>query len=289
MKTLAAIVDSPPASPFCVLHAQPEPPSPLVFDSPHSGTHWPAGATPAAVPPDALDSCWSAYVDALWAEAIVPCPSSHRGMGLIRRDALPGLPIYRAALSVQEVQRRIDQCYDPYHAALDRLIGAAQAHHGLCVHVVCLSMKSVGNAMNDDAGQPRPDFVLSDLNGGSAEPFLLRWMAAALGATGHSVRINRPYRGDELLRRHGQPALGRHSVQIAVNRALYMHEAGCVRHGGYARLLRHLAHFVRQLDAGLRAELRPASCLSRPPLAPLPGRAASPADATLPRPCCASG
>lgn len=326
MRPLATAPHDPPSGPFCVLDAHPEPRSPLVFDSPHSGSQWPASATPPAVPPEALDTCWSAYVDALWAEAIggsapllaagfhracidpnrarddidpallaetwpaaiVPCPSSHRGMGLIRRDALPGLPLYRAALSVQEVQHRIDQCYDPYHAALDRLISAAQARHGMCVHIVCLSMKSVGNAMNDDEGQARPDFVLSDLEGGSADPFLLRWMAAALGAMGHSVRVNRPYRGDELLRRHGRPGFGRHSVQIAVNRALYMHEAGCVRHGGYTRLLRHLAHFVRQLDAGLRAELRPRWRLSPPQLAQASAQAASPAGATLPPPCCAA-
>lgn len=272
---------------------------------PHCGAHWPAQGTPTIAPESALRTSWDAHLDALWAEAIagdapllaarfhrayidanrarddidpellseawpgdiVPCPTSHKGMGLIRRFALPGVPMYSQLLETADVQARITQCYDPYHAMLDKLIDNAQAQFGRCVHIVCLAMKSVGNAMNEDSGMARPDFVVSDQEGCSTDPFLLRWVAASLGALGHSVQLNHPYRGGELVRRHGQPGRGRHSLQIAINRALYMDEASCQRHAGYSRLVRHLARFVKQMDAGLMAELAPRRCITLPPLA----------------------
>lgn len=295
-----------PVQPFTLFGGHAQPRSPLVFDAPHCGADWPAQGTPTIAPDSALRTSWDAHLDALWAEAIagdapllaarfhrayidanrarddidpellaeawpgdiVPCPTSHKGMGLIRRFALPGVPMYGQLLETADVQARIAQCYDPYHAMLDRLIDNAQARFGRCVHIVCLSMKSVGNAMNEDSGATRPDFVVSDQEGCSTDPFLLRWVAASLGALGHSVQLNHPYRGGELVRRHGQPGRGRHSLQIAINRALYMDETSCQRHAGYSRLVRHLTRFVKQMDAGLLADLAPRRCITLPPLAP---------------------
>ncbi|WP_395699431.1 N-formylglutamate amidohydrolase [Aquabacterium sp.] len=269
--------------------------SPLVFDSPHSWRDWPADGTPTSAPASAVKTSWDAFVDELWAEALDgsapllaarfhrayidanrprddidpallaapwpgplnPGPTSRRGMGLIRRLALPGVPMYTHLLSVEDVSGRIERCYDPYHAKLAALVEAAHARFGMSVHVDCHSMKSTGNAMNVDSGAARPDIVVSDLEGRSADPFLVRWIAASLGSLGYRVQINHPYRGEELVRRHGRPASGRHSVQIEINRALYMDEARFMRHAGAARLVRDLASFVRQLAAGLSAEFLP--------------------------------
>ena len=45
-----------------------------------------------------------------------------------------------------------------------------------------------------------------------------------LRGLGYSVAINDPYKGVEIVRRHGRPARGRHSLQIELNRRLYMDE-----------------------------------------------------------------
>lgn len=268
---------------------------PLVFDSPHSWPFWPVDGTPTAASEAALRTSWDAFVDELWAEALsgaapvlaarfhrayidanrarddidsamlaerwpaplAPGALTRRGMGLLRRYALPGVPMYRHLLSVEDVAGRLERFYDPYHAQLAALIDQTHARFGLCVHIDCHSMKSRGNAMNEDDGALRPDMVVSDLEGRSADGYLVRWIAAALEGLGYRVQINKPYRGGELLRRHGQPALGRHSVQIELNRALYMDEARFVRHDGAARLVRDLALFVRQLASAIDGELMP--------------------------------
>ncbi len=192
-----------------------------------------------------------------WPEPLAPSAACGRGMGLIRRLVLPGVPLYAQPLPVDEVRARITDYYDPYHQALEGLISAAHAAFGLCVHIDCHSMKSVGNGMNVDAGKARPDMVVSNLAGQTSDPFLLRWVVQHLSSLGYRVQANHPYQGAELVRRHGRPALGRHSLQIEINRALYMNEARFERHDGFERLARDLGTLVAALDDGLRLTLYP--------------------------------
>ena len=267
--------------------------SPLVFDSPHSWPEWPAEATMPLVPRQVLLTSWDAYVDELWAHALegaVPllaarfhraCIDANRGrddidaqmlqgawptllnptrksavgMGLIRREALPGVPMYSAKLPVAEVRARIERYYDPYHAELERLIDAAHQRFGLACHVDCHSMKSVGNAMNDDAGRARPDIVVSDLDGRSSARVFTAHVATGLAELGLRVQVNEPYKGAELLRRHGRPSRGRHSVQIEINRALYMNEKTFEKAAGFDPLAAQLRRWVRVLRAELEGEL----------------------------------
>ena len=277
------------APPFTIGAESSSPASPLVFDSPHSWPHWPDDAPPTAAPAEALRTSCDAWVDEIWAEAICgrapllaarfhrayidanrarddidaelldapwpgplnPSDKSHRGFGLLRRLALPGIAMYDRPLAVADVQQRIERCYDPYHTKLAALIAAAHARHGVVLHIDCHSMKSVGNEMNEDSGYARPDIVVSDLEGRSADRFLVRWMAAVLTRRGYRVQINHPYRGGELIRRHANPARGRHSVQIEINRALYMDEQRFARTPGRDRLVADLKTLVAQLPDGL--------------------------------------
>ena len=69
-------------------------------------------------------------------------------------------------------------------------------------------------------------------------------MAATLRGFGYSVAINDPYKGVEMVRLHGRPQDGRHSLQIEVKRTLYMDEATLEPHPGYARLAADLDRLV---------------------------------------------
>ena len=267
--------------------------SPLVFDSPHSWRDWPADAPASLVPLQVLQTSWDAFVDTLWAEAaqgrapvlaarfhrayidanrarddidpamlagpwpepLNPGRKSLVGQGLIRREALPGMPLYAGPLAVQDVAQRIARYYDPYHAELARLIEAAHGRHGLACHIDCHSMKSVGNAMNVDNGLERPDIVVSDMDGRTAAPALTRYVAEQLAALGWRVQVNEPYKGAELVRRHGDPARGRHSVQVEIKRGLYMDEKRFVKTTGYERLAADLRQFVGRLLQDLQGEL----------------------------------
>ena len=61
---------------------------------------------------------------------------------------------------------------------------------------------------------------------------------------GYAVAINDPYKGVELVRKHGRPAERRHSLQIEINRRLYMNEATLEKSSGFAALQADLARLA---------------------------------------------
>ena len=256
-------------------------PYPVVFDSPHSGLEYPPDFQPAA-PRSAIMTTWDAYVDELWGNvpsagatliaakfprAYIdtnraacdidvdlldePWPGevkatdyTRRGMGLIRRHALPGVPMYDRKLSPVEVRHRIDAYYWPYRRTLQQQLDAAWQRDGAVWHFNCHSMKSRGNDMNRDSGQTRPDFVISDRDGTTASPETTAWVARFFSDLGHKVKINDPYRGGDIVAAHSCPAEGRYSIQIEINRALYMDEATCQKTGNFAALRENLDKFA---------------------------------------------
>jgi N-formylglutamate amidohydrolase len=73
-------------------------------------------------------------------------------------------------------------------------------------------------------GGGQADFVLGDRDGTTASAEFLHLVRDCLRGLGYSVKLNDPYKGVELVRAYSDPARGRHSLQIEINRALYMDE-----------------------------------------------------------------
>ena len=264
--------------------------APVVFDSPHSGFEFPDDFRPAASLA-ALRTTWDAHVDGLladapamgipllaagfprayidvnravddldpallagvWDGALAPTDYSRRGMGLVRRLALPDVPMYDAPLDPSAVRARIERWYRPYRARLATLLDETTRTHGTVWHLDWHSMKSRGNAMNVDAGARRPDLVVSDRRGTTATPGLVDRIAAWFAARGYDVRCNDPYQGGDLVRTFGAPAQGRSSVQVEINRALYMDEASTEPHDGFAALRTDLCAFAEAVADWARA------------------------------------
>jgi N-formylglutamate deformylase len=96
-------------------------------------------------------------------------------------------------------------------------------------------------------GLAHAQFVIGDRDGTSADPALSRKLCAHLLSLGYQVEYNHPYKGVELVRRHGDPARQRHSIQVEINRALYMDERTLELHAGYEPLKRSLRSMVEML------------------------------------------
>lgn len=173
------------------------------------------------------------------------------GKGLIWKFTDEGEPIYNRLLTVAEVRARIDRCWRPYHAAVAQAIAAAHARHGYSIHLNCHSMPAVaGRFATDFPGLAHADFVVGDRDGTTASPALSALVCAHLRRCGYSVEYNHPYKGVELVRRYGHPAQQRHSIQVEINRKLYMDEQSLApRPEGMARLQADLQALVRTLLA----------------------------------------
>jgi N-formylglutamate deformylase len=270
--------------------------TPLVLDSPHSGTEHPKDFGHAC-DPHVLRQAEDTHVEKLydfapqlgvaWIEALFPrsyldanrntteiddsmfdepwpdpvatdaatMTKVRLGKGLIWRCTDDGVPLYARRLTAREVQARIERCWRPYHAAVAQAIAAAHARHGYSIHINCHSMPAVsGSHATEFPGLVHADFVIGDRDGSSADPALSRKVCDHLKALGYSVEYNHPYKGVELVRRYGDPVHDKHSIQVEINRKLYMNEETLELHAGHEPLKRSLRSMVEWL---LRTDPRP--------------------------------
>lgn len=196
------------------------------------------------VDPEMLDGAWPGPLET------DPAASAkvRLGKGLVWRCTDEGIPLYDRRLGVAEVQARIDHCWRPYHAAVASAVSAAHARHGYAIHVNCHSMPAVaGSHATEHPGLVHADFVVGDRDGTTAAPVLSQLVCDLLRDLGYSVDYNHPYKGVELVRRYGVPAQQRHSIQLEINRKLYMDEGSLAPHDGFGRLREHLRRLVQQL------------------------------------------
>lgn len=102
----------------------------------------------------------------------------------------------------------------------------------------------------------RADFVLGDCDGTTCAPEFTALVERTLADLGYEVAQNDPYKGVEIVRRHGRPAERRHSLQIEVNRRLYMDETTLAPNANYGRLEADLGRLLEALAAYVRGQIR---------------------------------
>ena len=91
--------------------------------------------------------------------------------------------------------------------------------------------------------------MIGDRDGSTASGALSQLVVDHLAGFGYDVSYNHPYKGVELVRRHSDPAAHRHSIQVEINRKLYMNEDTLAMHEGAAALKEHLESLVKMLLA----------------------------------------
>ena len=97
------------------------------------------------------------------------------------------------------------------------------------------------------AGRRRADVVLGDRDGTTCAPAFTAQVADFFRAQGYSVAINDPFKGVELVRRFSAPARHRHSLQIELNKRLYLHDGTRVRSPGFTLLQTQLGELMAEL------------------------------------------
>jgi N-formylglutamate deformylase len=262
---------------------------PLVLDSPHSGSAYPEEFA-YRCPLPILRRAEDAYVDELYAAApvhgatllaalfprsyidvnraatdldpalidgVLPDhlqPQPITRVGLIRRHAQPGVPIYDRKLGSDDVLARIERYHAPYHRMLDDCCERRYREFGAVWHVNCHSMPSYGPPREVRKGV-YADFVLGDRDGTTCDPEFTHFVAGFLRGLGYDVRVNEGYKGVEIVRRQGHPAQRRHSLQIEVDRALYMDQKTLEKLPGFDRLQDDLASLVAAIGGFIRDRL----------------------------------
>jgi N-formylglutamate amidohydrolase len=254
---------------------------PFVFNSPHSGNHYPerflaltrldrmairrsedcfvdelfGAAVPLGAPLLAANFP-RAYLDVnrepweldprMFAEPVPPFANIRSarvagGLGTVPKLVGEGLDIYSGRLPLAEAVARIESVYKPYHDALKRLLTRTHARFGYAVLIDCHSMPA--SIRVGDSGV-RPDFIIGDRFGASTAPALTETAISLLISMGYTVAHNKPYAGGFITEHYGDPATGLHALQIEVNRALYMDEARYVKTAGFEKIKHDLGRMI---------------------------------------------
>lgn len=181
----------------------------------------------ARVPRSYVDTNRADSVSAPWARAAArgedPDYTPQEG-GLIRSPSTPrhSTPVYSRSLKLSEAFNRVATYHKPYHAKLAALMDKTVQAHGQAVH---LNLHSMPSTTHRGTRKNKYDIILGTRDGETADDHYLHKLRALLEDKGYKVGLNIDgFRGAEIVRRHGNPAQGRHSIQVEINRALYMNE-----------------------------------------------------------------
>jgi N-formylglutamate deformylase len=176
------------------------------------------------------------------------------GLGTVARVVGDAQEIYDQRIPVDDALGRIENLYKPYHRSLRRLLTRIHNEFGAAVLVDCHSMPSTAGAKED---RPRADVVLGDRYGTSCVAPVAEVVDAALRDLGYVVSRNKPYAGGFITEHYGNPAAGLHSIQLELNRALYMDERRYERAEGFSAVAADLMIVADRLAALPLDELRP--------------------------------
>ncbi|WP_375688244.1 N-formylglutamate amidohydrolase [Pseudooceanicola sp. LIPI14-2-Ac024] len=233
----------------------------VVFSSPHSGRDYPREFLAASVLDDSsIRSSEDAFVDDLFSSAVdfgapllaarVPRAyvdlnrsademdpaliegvrrSSHNpritsGLGVIPRVVSNGRAIYRGKIPLGQARDRIDSCWRPYHTALQALLDITHRQFGEVVLIDCHSMPHEAVDCIARAGARRPDVVIGDRFGASADGAIVDRVEEAFTAAGLHVIRNAPFAGAYVTQHYGRPSRRQHAIQIEIDRSIYMDE-----------------------------------------------------------------
>lgn len=259
---------------------------PLVFDAPHSGTQNPPDfrftCDPLTIRRGAdlfVDELYDdaprhgatlisalfprAYIDANRNETDIYHPghdgpaqeSKNRNLkpwnALVRsQNWRGGADFYGRKLKLAEIHGRIESHYRPYHDALRIALNSQHARFGGVWHVNCHSCRG----MNRRVTPPRPnaDFIIGNRFGRTCSREFTDLVADTLAGLGYSVSVNKPYQGATLIRRYAAPHQERHSIQIEINKKLYLDDAE--KSENFNALKRDIGTLIVRISAYVRCE-----------------------------------
>jgi N-formylglutamate amidohydrolase len=169
------------------------------------------------------------------------------GFGTMARLVTQGEEVYTGKLRFSDAKDAIESTYIPYHEALKELLEEARQQFSGCLLVDCHSMPSADGPWDREPGFRRVDFILGDRYGTSCAPEITYLVEQTLQSMNYVVTRNNPYAGGFTTKHYGKPETGFHTLQIEINRALYMNEMKITHNDGFEKLKENINHLMEVL------------------------------------------
>lgn len=255
-------------------------PSPLVVEVPHAGTVVDPACMPWLIAPvRSVGRDADLYVDRLFeqapdlgatlivaehsryicdlnrdiddvdAESVEGARGADSPHGLVWHRSTDGQRVLPCPLPANELRRRLDEYYYPYHRAIRRALDERRREFGHAVLLCAHSMPSRGRVGSADVGRRRADIVPGSRGRTTAAAIVIDAAEALAKKSGWTVAHDDPYRGGFATMHYGQPSQGWHALQIEISRARYMDEAALLPHSGFTQAQEFCSQLVTVLGS----------------------------------------
>ncbi len=193
-----------------------------------------------------------------WPHKTAQNGKSVAGIGLVRRLMTPEIPIYNRKLSHKEIRCRIENFYRPYHNQLENNIKNLHDNFGYVFHINLHSMPSAifSQSYNFPFSIPvinnQPDFILGSMDGKTCTDDFLHFCKDTLKSMGYRVYINKIYKGAEIVKKYGNPEHGFNSLQIEINRSIFMNEDKCKKIKNFSKLKTDIDKMIQDVSSYIK-------------------------------------
>ena len=136
--------------------------------------------------------------------------------GVVRTHTMRDAPIFARPLGLADLEARLQALYDPYYAALGRLLGGLQHAYGYAL------------LLDGHTGSPRRmkdrQVIIGTRHHATCAPELVATVAAIFTRHGFEVHENvSGYAGGNIVTTYGSPRTRRvHAIQLEINASLLM-------------------------------------------------------------------
>lgn len=165
-----------------------------------------------------------------------------------------GEPLILEPMTLPLHEDLVKKYFEPFHQELTAVLQSQREKFGCVYHCDLHSMPSLGTPLHPDPGEQRADIVVSDQHGASCETRWMELVRRCYEEQGFHVAYNWPYVGGGVTKRYGRPSEGTHTVQVELNRKLYMDEATKKKSPDFASTRERLHKAIR----GIHSELEQA-------------------------------
>ncbi|MBS1505113.1 MAG: N-formylglutamate amidohydrolase [Bacteroidetes bacterium] len=145
--------------------------------------------------------------------------------GLCPTTTFLGEPLYhdeRNEVDPEEVDRRLEKYYWPYHQQLSDRLTRLKNKFGKVLLWDCHSIRQVVPSIQKEKF---PDLILGDADETSAAPHLIETTLSVLGQNNYSLSHNHPFKGGFITRHFGKPADNVHALQLEMTKVNYMDDS----------------------------------------------------------------
>lgn len=159
----------------------------------------------------------------------------------------------RKEVQREEVRRRVDLYYKPYHQKVAGLIEEKKKKFG---RVLLWDCHSIRQSVPTIHKEKFPNLILGDADETSASKDIIDTAFTALSNGDYSVQHNHPFKGGYITRSFGKPEQNVHALQLEMSKVMYMNDAEVHYYEERANKMRNhlkqtLARLIQLLQKGV--------------------------------------